>query len=48
MNLDATGAYFSGFTFKRIDADTLEGYLALRDRTSGTLREEKFVFRRVK
>ena len=46
MKLDATGAYFSGFTLKRIDADTLEGYLALR--ANGVLREEKFTFRRVK
>ena len=46
VKLDATGAYFSGFTFKRIDADTLEGYLALR--SNGVLREEKFTFRRVK
>ncbi len=48
VKLDATGAYFSGFTLKRIDADTLEGYLALRDRASGTMREEKFTFRRAK
>ena len=48
MKLDATGAYFSGFTVKRVDADTLDGYLALRDRASGTMREEKFTFRRVK
>ena len=47
VKLDATGAYFSGFTLKRIDADTLEGYLALRDRASGAGREEKFIFRRV-
>lgn len=46
VKLDATGAYFSGFTLKRIDADTLEGYLALR--ANGAVREEKFIFRRAK
>ena len=48
VKLDATGAYFSGFTLKRIDADTLEGYLSLRDRASGAVREAKFTFRRAK
>jgi hypothetical protein len=45
---DESGAYFSGLTFRRVDADTMEGYLALRDRGSNTVREEKFVYRRVK
>jgi hypothetical protein len=45
---DATGAYFSGLTFRRTGADTMDGYLALRNRTDGTVREEKFVYRRVR
>ena len=45
---DETGAYFSGFTLKRTGPDTLEGYLALRNRADGTVREEKFTFRRMK
>jgi hypothetical protein len=48
VKLDDTGAYFSGFTLKRLGPDTLEGYLALRDRAAGTSREEKFTFRRVR
>ena len=45
---DATGAYFSGLTFKRINPDLMEGYLALRNRTTGEITEQKFVYRRVK
>jgi hypothetical protein len=45
---DTTGAYFSGLTFRRIGNDTIEGYLALRNRSDGTVREEKLVYRRAK
>ena len=45
---DATGAYFEGLTFRRPDPDRLEVFLALRDRTAGTVREEKFVMRRMR
>jgi hypothetical protein len=45
---DDSGAYFSGLTFRRVSPDLMEGYLALRNRTDGTVREEKFVYRRVK
>ena len=45
---DNTGAYFSGLTFRRVSDDLMEGYLALRNRTDGTVREEKFIYRRVK
>ena len=45
---DASGAYFNGLTFKRVGPDVMEGYLALRNRTDGTVREEKFVYRRAK
>jgi hypothetical protein len=31
-----------------VKPDLMEGYLALRDRTDGTVREEKFIYRRVK
>ena len=44
---DASGAYFSGLTFRRVNADLIEGYLALRS-TDGTVREEKFLYRRAK
>jgi hypothetical protein len=43
---DTSGAYFSGLTFRRISDDVMEGYLALRDRATGSVREEKFVYRR--
>jgi hypothetical protein len=45
---DATGAYFSGLTFRRVNDDRIEGFLALRNRADGTVREEKFVYRRAK
>ena len=45
---DATGAYFSGLTFRRMSPDVMESYLALRNKADGTVREEKFVYRRVK
>lgn len=44
---DATGAYFSGLTFRKISPNEMEAYLALRDK-DGTVREEKFVYRRRK
>lgn len=40
--------YFSGLTFRRTGDDVIEGYLALRDRATNTVREEKFIYRRVK
>jgi Domain of unknown function (DUF6265) len=45
---DATGAYFSGLTFRRVNPDLMEGYLALRDQSTKQVREEKFVYRRKK
>ena len=45
---DATGAYFDGLTFRRDGPDRIDVFLALRDRASGTVREEKFVFRRAR
>jgi hypothetical protein len=44
---DATGAYFEGLTFRRVGADGIEGFIALRDKASGTVREEKLTYRRV-
>ena len=44
---DASGAYFSGLTFRRVSPDLMEGYLALRSR-DGVVREEKFIYRRAK
>ncbi len=45
---DPTGAYFEGLTFRRVDSDRIEGFIALRDKASGTVREEKLTYRRVK
>jgi hypothetical protein len=38
-------AWFGGLTFRRVDANRLEIFLALRDK-SGTVREERFVMDR--
>lgn len=43
---DSTGAWFSGLTFRRVNADQIDAYLALRGK-DGTVREEKLVYRRV-
>ena len=43
---DDTGVWFNGLTFRRTGPDALESYLALRNRADGTVREEKFVYRR--
>jgi hypothetical protein len=45
---DATGAYFEGLTFRRVGDDRIEAYLALRNRSDGTVREEKLTYRRVR
>lgn len=41
VKLDGGAAYFSGLTFRR-SGDRLEIYLALRNRTDNSVREEKF------
>jgi hypothetical protein len=48
VKLEPGAAYFSGLTFRKIGDDTLETYLALRNRATNTVREEKFVYKRVK
>jgi hypothetical protein len=45
---DSSGVYFDGLTFRRAEPDRIEGFLALRNRSTGTVREERFVYRRVK
>jgi hypothetical protein len=45
---DSTGAYFEGLSLRRVSDDEMVGYIALRNRTDGTVREEKLVYRRVK
>jgi hypothetical protein len=45
---DETGAYFDGLTFRRNGPDALDVYLALRNRSDGSVREERLVYRRVK
>ena len=45
---DQTGAYFEGLTFRRTSNDRIDAYLALRDRTTGVVREEHFVYHRVR
>ncbi len=44
--LEQDAAYFSGLTFRRVHPDRLELYLALRNRTDGSVREEKFTMSR--
>ena len=46
--LEPGAIYFNGLTFRKVNDDLVEGYLALRDRASGAVREEKFIYRRVK
>jgi hypothetical protein len=45
---DATAAYFSGLTFRRISDSEMVAYIALRNRSDGTVREEKLVYRRAR
>lgn len=45
---DDSGAYFEGLTFRRAGPDRIDGFLALRDRKTGTMREERFAYRRVR
>ncbi|MGH8638085.1 MAG: DUF6265 family protein [Burkholderiales bacterium] len=45
---DSTGAYFEGLTFRRASPDRIDGFLAIGDRSTGAVREEKFVYRRAK
>ena len=45
---DATGAYFEGLTFRRATPDRIDGFIALRDKASGTVGEETLTYRRVK
>ncbi|MDQ3071324.1 MAG: DUF6265 family protein [Acidobacteriota bacterium] len=47
LKIEPRAAYFRGLTFRRVGDDTIEAYIALRDR-AGTVREEKLVYRRVK
>ena len=44
--LEKEAVYFNGLTFKRTAPDRVEIYLALRNRTDGTVREEKFAMSR--
>lgn len=46
--IERDALYFEGLTFRRVNPDLVEGYLALRDRATNTVREEKFIYRRVK
>ena len=45
---DRTGAYFEGLTFRRTTDDRIDAYLALRDRTTGVVREEHFIYHRIR
>ncbi len=44
VRLDADGAYFDGLTYRRLDSNTLQAYVAMRD--GEDVREEAFVFHR--
>jgi hypothetical protein len=48
LKLTPSEASFGGLTFRRTGADTMQIFLALRNRTDGTVREEAFEARRVK
>ena len=45
---DATGVWFDGLTFRRNGPDAMDGYLALRNRTTGAVSEERFSYRRAR
>jgi hypothetical protein len=42
LKIESEAVYFQGLTFKRVGRDKLEIFLALRNRTDGTVREERF------
>jgi Domain of unknown function (DUF6265) len=42
LRSEPDAVYFDGLTFKRVGHDKLEIFLALRDRKTGAVREEKF------
>lgn len=44
--LEPDAVWFNGLTFKRINDDLIEGYIALR--SGGTLNEHKLIYRRVR
>jgi hypothetical protein len=46
LKVEPEAAYFEGLTFKRIGRDKLDIFLALRNRTDGVVREEKFEMNR--
>jgi Domain of unknown function (DUF6265) len=46
LKMEPDAIYFEGLTFKRVGSDRLEIFLALRNRTDGSVREEKFVMTR--
>ncbi len=47
LKVEPEAVYFQGLTFKRLGRDRLEIFLALRNRTDGTVREERFEMKRV-
>lgn len=42
LKIEPEAVYFEGLTFKRVGRDQLEIFLAIRNRTDGTVREERF------
>lgn len=40
--IEVDAIYFEGLTFRRLDADTLQIFLGIRDRATGKIREEEF------
>ena len=47
LKMEPGAVYFQGLTFKRVGANKLEIFLAIRDRKDGTVREEKFEMTRL-
>lgn len=46
--IEPGAVYFSGLTFMRPNADRIDGFIAMRDRAAGTLRQEQFTYRRIR
>ena len=48
LELTPAEARFDGLTFRRLGDDRMQIFLALRDRAAGTVREETFLYERVR
>jgi hypothetical protein len=46
LKVTPNAMHFSGLTFRRVDDDTLEVFLAIRNKADGSVREERFEMKR--